>query len=236
MTTQEHSHDVLLGAHALGLLDADERSRLEEQIEACEVCQVELADLKALEAELGEVPPEFFLDGPPEDGELMLQRTLRQVRAEDAVDRRRRGVVVSLAAAAMVTALLGGGYVVGQANTPSDTLASRSAEDPGEAAWTGSATDPKTQAKMKVSLVPAAGWVRVDATVGGLRPGEKCLLVVRSKSGEREIAGSWVVGEKKGAAGTAGLDLSGFAAVPLDQVESVIVENDNGKQYVEVMT
>ncbi|MET8944866.1 anti-sigma factor [Streptomyces sp. NPDC004542] len=234
MTTQEHSHDVLLGAHALGLLDADEQSRLEEQIEACEVCQVELADLKALEAELGEVPPEFFLEGPPEDGELLLQRTLRQVRAEDAVNRRRRGVVIGLAVASLAGVLLAGGFVVGQAHTSSDTLASRSAEGTGEGVWTASTTDPATRATMKVSLTPAAGWVRVDATVGGLRPGEKCRLVVRSKSGEREIAGSWVVGERKGSAQSEELDLSGSAAVPLDRVKSVTVENDKGEQYVQV--
>ncbi|MGW0872162.1 anti-sigma factor [Streptomyces sp. NPDC002740] len=234
MTTQEHSHDGLLGAHALGLLDADERSKLEEQIEACEVCQVELADLRALEAELGEVPPEFFLEGPPQDGELLLRRTLRQAREEDVANRRRRGVVVGLAAAALAGVLLGGGYVAGQAHTTPDTLASRSAEGAEDGVRTGSATDPATRARMKVSLTPAAGWVRVDATVGGLQPGEKCRLVVLSKSGEREIAGSWVVGEQKQSAQGEGLDLSGFAAVPADQVKSVTVENDRGERYVEV--
>ena len=37
---------------------------------------------------LGEVPPEAFLEGPP-DGDLVLQRTLRQIRAETAAERRR---------------------------------------------------------------------------------------------------------------------------------------------------
>ncbi|MDR6981329.1 hypothetical protein J2X68_008072, partial [Streptomyces sp. 3330] len=31
-----------------------------------------------------------------------------------------------------------------------------------------------------------------------------------------------------------GLDLSGSAAIPIDQVKSLIVENDQGKHYVEV--
>ncbi|MFD5065557.1 anti-sigma factor [Streptomyces sp. NPDC058394] len=194
---------------------------------------MELADLKALEAKLGEVPPEFFLDGPPEDGELMLQRTLRQVRAEGATTRRRRAATIGLAAASLAGVLLVGGYLVGQAHRSPETLASRSAEGD-EAVWTSSATDPATQATMKVSLTPAAGWVRVDATVGGLQPGEKCRLVVESKSGEREIAGSWVVGEQKGSAPGKSLGLSGAAAVPLDQVDSVTVENDKGKQYVRV--
>ncbi|MFD9286417.1 anti-sigma factor [Streptomyces mirabilis] len=234
MTKQEHSHDALVGAHALGLLDADEQSRLEEQIEACEVCRVELADLKALEAKLGEVPPEFFLEGPPEDGELMLQRTLRQVRTEGTAVQRRRGATIGLVAASLAGVLLFGGYVAGQAHKSPDTLASRSADDAEKGVWTSSATDPATQATMKVSLTPAAGWVRVDATVGGLQPGEKCRLVVESKSGEREIAGSWIMGEQKGSAQSKGLGLSGAAAVPLDQVDSVTVENDKGEQLVRV--
>ncbi|WP_331740242.1 anti-sigma factor (plasmid) [Streptomyces sp. NBC_00015] len=234
MTTQEHSHDVLLGAHALGLLDADERARLEEQTEACEVCQVELADLRALEAELGEVPPEFFLDGPPEDGDLLLQRTLRQARQEHTVIQRRRTLVTGLVAAALAGVLLSGGYLAGQTHTSPDTLASRSAEDPGDATWTGSATDPATRATMKATLTPAAGWVRVDATVAGLQPGEKCRLIVLSTTGEREIAGSWVVADHQPTAQGDSQNLSGSAAIPIDHVKSLIVENDQGKHYVDV--
>ncbi|QXE35439.1 DUF3379 domain-containing protein [Streptomyces sp. GMY02] len=234
MTAQEHSHDGLLGAHALGLLDADARSGLEEQIEACEACQVELADLRALEAELGEVPPEFFLEGPPDDGELLLHRTLRQVREEHAVTRRRRTLVVGLAAACLAGVLLGGGFVAGQAQNPSKTIASRSGPAAPDGGVTASATDATTNAAMKVSLTPAAGWVRLNAAVSGLQPGEKCRLVVLSETGEREIAGSWVVGEQKQTADGEGLELTGFAAVPMDQVKSVAVENDQGEQYVEV--
>lgn len=230
MTRQEHSHDGLLGAHALGLLDADARSGLEKQIEACEVCQVELADLRALEAELGEVPPEFFLEGPPADGDMLLRRTLRQVREEHAVTQRRRTFVVGLAVASLAAVLIGGGFVAGQAQDTSDVVASRS----GPATETASATDATTNAAMDVSLTPSAGWVRVDATISGLQPGEKCLLVIVSKNGDREIAGSWVVGEGSRAAGGGSLELAGSAAVPLDEVTSVLVENDEGKQYVEV--
>ncbi|WP_329538363.1 anti-sigma factor (plasmid) [Streptomyces sp. NBC_01450] len=234
MTVQEHSHDELLGAHALGLLDTDERARLEGQIEGCEVCQVGLADLRALEAELGEVPPEFFLEGPPDGGELLLQRTLRQAREEDKVTQRRRNLVVGLAAAVLTGVLLGGGFVAGQAQTTSEASASRSAPAVSDGVETGSATNATTKATMTVSLTPAAGWVRVNAAVGGLQTGEKCRLIVLSKSGERETAGSWVVGEQKQGVQGQGVDLAGFAAVPMDQVKSVVVENDQGKRYVEV--
>ncbi|MER5201215.1 anti-sigma factor [Streptomyces sp. NPDC002755] len=234
MTTQEHSHGGLLGAHALGLLDTHERSKLEQQIEGCEVCQVELADLRALEAELGEVPLEFFLEGPPDGGELLLQRTLRQVREEAAVSQRRRTLLTVLVAAALAGVLLGGGFVVGKAQTAPDVLASRSASASGEGVVTASATDAVTKATMAVTLTPAAGWVRVSAAVTGLQPGEKCRLIVVSRSGEREIAGSWVVAELKPGSHEQGPQLVGFAAVPVEQVRSVKVENDQGREYVEV--
>ncbi|MEU3855310.1 anti-sigma factor [Streptomyces sp. NPDC029554] len=233
MTTQEHSHEGLLGAHALGLLDADERAWLEEQIEACEVCQVELANLKALEAELGEVPPEYFLEGPPEDGALLLQRTLRQVREEHSAGQRRRTVLVGLVAAALAAVLVGGGFMVGKTQETPDVIASRPSPSSTGAVVTASATDAHTEAKMKVDLMPASGWVRVSAVVSGLQPGDKCRLVVLSQSGEKEIAGSWVVAKPASAARRGGLELLGFAAVPVDQVKSVVVENDQGKKYVE---
>ena len=66
---------------------------------------------------LGEVPPEALLEGPP-DGDLVLHRTLRQIRAEAAADRRRRLVPRVAAAAAAVAVLAGGGVAVGRVTAP----------------------------------------------------------------------------------------------------------------------
>ncbi|MGW6015952.1 anti-sigma factor [Streptomyces sp. NPDC055210] len=237
MSPHVHSHDELLGAQALGLLEPAEQSRLEEEIAACEVCQVELADLKALEAELGDVPPEAFLEGPPEGADLLLQRTLRQVRDEYSTAWRRKAVSVGLVAAALAGVLLTSGYFAGHARKAPEASGPQVSVSPAapEAGESTSATDGTTKARMTVSLTPADGWVRLNATVSGLRPGENCRLVVVSESGEREIAGSWVVGSGKDGKGKSkGLELFGSAAVAPDQVDSVVVENDEGKQYVAV--
>lgn len=90
---------------------------------------------------------------------------------------------------------------------------------------------------MTVELTPASEWVRVNASVAGVPIGERCRLVVVSKDGQQETAASWVV--SSGPSPTASPrpgegGLNGSAAVAPDEVESVIVVNDQGKQYVGV--
>ena len=109
---QEHDPGEL-GALALGLLDPQRTRAVEEHLARCAACRRDLEDLTAVTDLLGEVPPEALLDGPP-DGDLVLQRTLRQIRAEAAADRRRRLVPRIAAAAAAVAVLAGGGVAVGR--------------------------------------------------------------------------------------------------------------------------
>ncbi|MFD3373942.1 MULTISPECIES: zf-HC2 domain-containing protein [unclassified Streptomyces] len=244
MSTQQHPNGELLGAYVLGILATDERSTLEEHTAECEECRMELTALQEMEAALDEVPPEAFLEGPPEDGDLLLQRTLRQVRAEQASAWRRRSLAVGLGAAASAAILFLGGYAVG-GNDPGNATAapppsaspSTSSSPPQEGIRVAAATDSDTKASMTVELTPASEWVRVNASVAGVPSGERCRLVVVSKDGHQETAASWVVSPgpsptsspRPGEGG-----LNGSAAVAPDEVESVIVVNDQGKQYVGV--
>ncbi|MFI6274666.1 zf-HC2 domain-containing protein [Streptomyces sp. NPDC050988] len=247
MSTQQHPNGELLGAYVLGVLATDERSTLEEHTAECEECRMELTALQEMEAALGEVPPEAFLEGPPEDGDLLLQRTLRQVRAEQASAWRRRSLAVGLGAAASAAILFLGGYVVGGNDPGSSTAASPSippstspptaSSPPQEGIRVAAATDSDTKSSMTVELTPASGWVRVNASVAGVPSGERCRLVVVSKDGHQETAASWVVspGPTPSASPRPGEGgLNGSAAVAPDEVESVIVVNDQGKQYVGV--
>ncbi|MGX1915633.1 zf-HC2 domain-containing protein [Streptomyces phaeochromogenes] len=250
-TQQQHPNGELLGAYVLGVLGTDERSTLEEHTAECEECRMELTALQEMEAALGEVPPEAFLEGPPEDGDLLLQRTLRQVRAEQTSAWRRRSLAVGLGAAASAAILFLGGYAAGgndpgtvtaapPSATPSaspSTSPSTSSSPPQEGLRVASATDSDTKASITVELTPASEWVRVNASVAGVPSGERCRLVVVSKDGHQETAASWVV--SPGPSPTASPQpgeggLNGSAAVAPDEVESVIVVNDQGKQYVGV--
>ena len=231
MTTQ---HDPqLLGAYVLGALDEQEVREMDEHLASCPECVRELEDLRAMEAYLGEVPPEAMLDGPPEGGDLLLQRTLRQVRSERGTVVRRRQFALGAAAAVVAAVVLGAGVFVGKVTTPGGTVAAPTETVAPDPAGTklATATDPVTKASMTVKVIPAAGWVRTNIAVNGIPEGEKCRIFVVAKDGSRQEAGSWVV-SKKGAAEGANLD--GAALVAPNDVKSVVVENFAGKKFVEV--
>ncbi|MEU9147630.1 zf-HC2 domain-containing protein [Streptomyces sp. NPDC048349] len=238
MNRQRHEEEEQLGPYVLGVLDPTEVRRVEEHIGGCVQCREEVAALREMEAALGEVPEEAFLDGPPQGGDLLLQRTLRQLRGERAGERRRRAGLAGLAAAASLAAVFWAGAQLGSGDPgavalpqPSPT-ASTAPSPPAPGTKVASATDPVTGARMTVQMTPAAQWVRVHAAVTGVPPGERCRLVVVAKDGTRTTAGGWVVGRQNGEGKGASLD--GSAAVDPANVQAVLVENEAGKPFVSV--
>ncbi|MFJ8111282.1 zf-HC2 domain-containing protein [Streptomyces sp. NPDC096132] len=233
MSIKQHD-SALLGAYVLGALDENEIRAVDEHVASCERCREELDGLREMEAALGEVPPEAFLDGPPEGGDLLLQRTLRRARSErDGVERRRRVVLAAVAAVA-AAAVLGGGVLIGR-GTAGETVADppppsvSAAPTPPAGTKVGSGTSTTTGSQMTVRVTPASQWVRVNASVKGIPAGERCRLIVVAKDGSREVAGSWLVADE-----ASGANLDGSAAVPVDDVTKIVVENDKGKEYVSV--
>jgi hypothetical protein len=258
MSEREMTHDrSLLGAYVLGVLDDEEVRTVEEHAAACAECRSELAELEAIRDMLREVPPEAFLDGPPEGGDLLLQRTLRRVRVEAApagerADQRRgsgrstrsgggqRFALAAASVAAIAVAAVGSGFVIGR-NTAADGRAqppppsSTPSVGPTGSALPGarrvSGTDPNTGALLTALITPAPGWIRVHAEVGGIKAGSKCVLVVRSRNGTSVVAGSWLVSAKGEKEGTA---LDGTALVAPVDVASIDVETTDGMKLISV--
>ncbi|MEU5538633.1 zf-HC2 domain-containing protein [Streptomyces sp. NPDC020362] len=236
--TTNHLDSERLGAYVLGTLATEENTEVEEHNARCEACRTEVAELREIEAVLGEVPPEAFLVGPPEGGEMMLRRTLRQARDEQAAARRRRLLTAGLGAVASAAILFLGGYAAaghassyGVARPP---VASATPTQPGTDVQVASAADARTGAKMTVRVTPATGWIRLNATVSGVPAGEHCRLVVVAKGGERQNAGSWVTSLNAAGTKSGGSHLNGSASIALENLKSVVVENEQGKQYVSV--
>ncbi|MFJ6675425.1 anti-sigma factor family protein [Actinosynnema sp. NPDC091369] len=231
MTTNHEPQ--LLGAYVLGVLDEREARAVEEHLASCPRCRAESTELRAMEEAMGEVPSEVVLDGPPEGGDLLLQRTLRQVRSERGGQVRRRRVGVGLVAAAVAAVVLGGGFAVGRGTAPDVTVVQPSTAPPAPPAGTrlGSATDPVTGARMTVQVRPAAGWVRVNASVAGVAQDERCRLFVVARDGSRQEAGSWLVsavGERDGT------NLDGSALVAPEDVVAVEVRTFDDERIVTV--
>ncbi|MFJ3963505.1 zf-HC2 domain-containing protein [Streptomyces sp. NPDC090036] len=239
MNRQRHEEE-LLGPYVLGVLDVEEVRRVEEHTIGCMECREEVAALREMEAALGEVPDEAFLDGPPQGGDLLLQRTLRQMRGEQSGDRRRRAGFTGLAVAASLAAVFWAGTQLGTGDSgavalpvPPSPTATADPSPPPAGTKVLSATDQVTGARMTVQMTPATKWVRVRAAVTGVAPGERCRLVVVSKNGTRTTAGSWVTGSQGNGEGK-GAALDGSAAVDLADVRAILVENESGKTFVSV--
>ena len=228
MTTQ---HDPqLLGAYVLGAMDEQEVREMDEHLSSCPDCTRELEDLRSMEAYLGEVPPEAMLEGPP-DGDLVLQRTLRQIRAETAAERRRRTGKRLAAAAAAIAVLAGGGLALGRVTAPEPVVVTApTGPAPGSVTLRGDGAPGVTMAAV---VSPAAGWVRVSANVKGVRAGERCELIVLGRDGSRAVAAAWLASAKGERDGT---QVDGAAIVAPDQVAGVAVANQAGEEYVVLRT
>lgn len=232
-----NDHDLgALGSYVLGALDDGERRSVEEHLVGCEGCREERIVLEETERALGELPPEAFLEGPPDDADLLLQRTLRQVRAEAKRRDGRRWAGVAAAVAVVLFGAAGGGALVARSGNERQPVASPPSVAPTVPApppgtKVGSVSDPVTGARATVRVVPAAGWVRVTAAVSGIPAGQRCRLWVVSKDGNRQLAGSWLVSERAAHEGTT---LDGSALVTPSQVAAVEVDNFDGNKFVSV--
>jgi hypothetical protein len=216
-----------VAGYLLKTLTLQENLRVEEHLAECAECRAEVDSLREWTTALEAVPEAMLLDGPPDDADLLLQRTLREMRAETTVRRRRRTGVLVSAAAAVIAVAIGGGVVAGRTTAPDRPLAQPTA-GPSASTVPGTriadATDAVTGARITVTVVPAAGWVRVTARVGGIPAGERCELQVVGKDGTPVGAGSWLV--------SATTTLNGSALIDPAKVASVRVVNTSGKQYV----
>ncbi|MCS7481839.1 anti-sigma factor [Umezawaea endophytica] len=162
-----------------------------------------------------DLPPEAALDGRPEGGDLLLQRTLGRVRHEKAREGRRRQSFAVVVSTSLLAAALAGGVVIGR------HLTGDSDEFVVGAISNG--------ASISAVVSPAEGWSRLRVNVKGVRAGERCWLVVTDVHGGRFVVGSWIAGT--GEPGR-GVTLDGAALVAADDLEAVNVETLDGHVLV----
>ncbi|MDX8149179.1 zf-HC2 domain-containing protein [Lentzea sp. BCCO 10_0061] len=245
------AHDaVTLGCYALGVLDAHESLGVEQHLRGCPSCRAQVADFHRIRTALDDVPREAFLheleDDLPMPSDLLLQRTLRQIRQESVIPQQREsaprpraspplpvedlpepqhararrwpGYLVAAAVAAVVA--FGGAAVFMQNQAPQSTIAGPRT---GEGKANGGI-------ELKANIAPSSqDRYMVTAEINGLPALQKCKLVVIGKDGTKTEAFAWTSSEKAKAEGAT---VRGVVSVPPDQVQSIAVENTEGKQFV----
>jgi hypothetical protein len=131
------------------------------------------------DAEGGNWPDEYFLDGPVPGGDDLLDRALSRVRRKSTRSARLRGVLM-LAALLLATGMLtSAGMAIGR--------------------WSAQplprvATDVSAGATLRVTMIPADGGSYLNVRVDGLPAGTYCWLAVTATDGSRLADGSWQVG------------------------------------------
>jgi hypothetical protein len=212
-----------LAAHAAGLLDEAGARTMDAHVAGCPHCQRELTELREVSAALRGLPPEWFLDGPPEDGELVLQRTLRQLRQERTRPGRR--ALVAAAVAALVVGVGAAGVSLGRVSASGPSAAA------GSRVLTG--TNASTGAHMTVTITPKGEWVRLSAATSGLPLGEHCVLVVVDRGGHPHIAGSWFAPRSAAEKAVTYTDDTAVA-VPAADISAVELHGASGRDLVDV--
>ena len=230
MTAPEHDK-ALVGAYVLGVLSPEESTAAETHLESCPECRRELEELRLLHDELGEVPPEAFLDGPPDGGDLLLQRTLREVRGISSRQRVWGGSLAAAGLVAVVALSVGAGVFVGnQSATGNGGVAAPTASPLPSGTKHSANVDPVSGAHLAATVVPLNGWVKIQVQASDIAPGQRCKLMVTSKDGRQEQFGGWLVAANAAPGKTITLD--GTALMSINDVASVSVVNDQGQVLV----
>jgi hypothetical protein len=233
--TETHVRE-LLGAYTLDALSPHEKGPVRDHLESCAECRQDLHSLQEPKELLQQLPPEAFLNGPPEDGDLLLQRTLRVVRREKVRTDRSRFTAVAAGIVALVAAAGIGGAVAGRRSAGDPVVAqpppvSASVAPPGT--YTVTAADPATGAKLTATIQPAIGWVRIHAMTTGVKAGTPCQLIMTDKNGKSLVAGSWLVSPQAETNGTA---IDGSALIPAGDLSTVQVTTASGEKLVTANT
>jgi hypothetical protein len=204
-----------LGAYVLGALDPSERASLDAHLARCEACRDELAELAAMPGLLSRVRLEDVLDPEPAPAPGRAERLIARLRSARRARRRRAGAVIAAAGLAIVIAAA---VVISGGET-------KSTEPVGDAASL-SAANGRTGVAASFHLQPAEWGTAVHVRLRGVRPKTRCELIAYSKSGGREVAGTWRATYEGKA------DVEASTAIPRDRLAAVEVVTAGGHRLV----
>lgn len=210
-----------LAVYVLGAIEPAERAVVDAHLASCPQCRQELAGLAGLPALLRRVTQAEAagLSAGDDAGDRGLGSALAlSALLGQAVRARRHRLRVQLAAAAAAGVIAGAGSVLGwnAAQGTADLFMPGPAAGAGSMAKAG-AVNPHTLAHATVRYAPAPWGLRLQVRVSGIAAGTDCELEVISSSGQRLMAGGWLI------TGRPGMWYPAATWVPISQVRRFIV-------------
>jgi hypothetical protein len=218
--------ELSLGVLLVGALDPAERPAVEDHLADCPRCTALLAELAPLPGLLHRVDPlgdEAAMPGsdasPPVVtlGPPALRDRLVEAAREERARQHRRWAVGLSAAAAIVAVLLVVGVVAGIGTGDRDRTTT-----------VASATDPRSDVRADVRLVPADTGTEVGLRLVGVAPEEHCRLVAVDDHGRRDVAATWVATYHGEAT------VTGHTAFQADKIRQFLVITSAGQTLVHV--
>jgi len=206
---------MLLGAYALGALEAVEDGEVSAHLARCPDCAAEVADLRTLPPLLdalndgdlaglqaGDAPPDYLFDRLAAEAAARFPAT--------AWWRRTRVLLAAAAAAVLIAAGLSG-WALASGDTHAHTYTATAAG-----------------VRMDVRLTSARTGTGLHIDVSGLPTDEHCTLVAVAMDGSRHVAGQWTATYS----GTA--TMIGSTDVTADQLTRLVLLGTNGKTLLSV--
>jgi hypothetical protein len=192
----------LLGAHALGDLDAGERAGLEAHLEGCPGCRAEAESLGAVARLLPLADPDRFSQPAPRPSSQLGERIAVAIGGEGRASRRRRRFGLALGGAAAVAAAALAIFVL-----PGD-----SGNDPAQRI---EFTSLPPGIHIGATLEPHAYGTEIRVYVRGVRSGTLCRVSLLGPGGVRVPAGTFRYrwGEDSEAVLSSALDLARTRAI-----------------------
>lgn len=216
MTTACDRMRLALGAYVLGALEPAERADVDSHLAGCPACRDELTQMAQLPAVLGRIEAAEALSA----GQLsvepgMVERTLAELRRRRRNRQMRWRLVAVAAGVAIAAAGAGAGRAIAlHVSGPATPNAGVTAQVSGTNASSG--------ARASAVLLAQPWGTSIDLTISGVAPGDHCQLVVVSKTGTEEVAGTWEVSY----AGQASID--GATSIAPAQLSSLSIVTTSG--------
>jgi hypothetical protein len=204
-----------LGAYVLGSLDPVERAQVEEHLGDCAACRDELSQLAGLPGLLARISVEDVLEPQPSPPRGMVERLVARHRAARRVRRRRLAFATTAAAIVAVGVTIA---VLGNQNTGEPGPQSRVAAV--------STANHRTGVAARLEMRPMAWGTAIRVRLRGVPPGTRCRLIVASRNGRRDVAGSW----RADYDGTA--DVQTATAIPRSNLNSLEIATIAGRPLV----